>query len=136
VSNLFIQFQANKPSLAKLDLIAPVIVDKPSIVRDEIKKCLRFEIKLQAKPDAQVAWFKDTIALKSSNKYKMDLKKESENLFLACLEIYVCFHMFTNFISTHEIINLVFYYSACQSRIFRKPMVASTKCKLKTMLAN
>ncbi len=89
MSNLFLQFQANKPNLAKLDLIAPTLFDKPVIVRDEIKKCLRFEVRVQAKPDAQVAWLKENVALKAGSKYKIDVKKEPDNVFLAILEIYV-----------------------------------------------
>lgn len=89
VVNAHIQFQANKASLAKTDLIPPTLLDKPSISNDDTKKCIRFECRLRAKPEAQIQWFKDGAALTANAKNKFEVKKDGDNIYIVALEVYV-----------------------------------------------
>lgn len=87
VANIFLQFQGDKAGVAKGDQIPPSIIEKPRIIKDETKRTVRIEVKLKAKPDAQIAWFKEKQSLSSGKKYKIETKKEADNVFLLILEI-------------------------------------------------
>ena len=50
---------------------------------------MRFECKLRAKPEAKIKWLKEKKELTNGKKYKIEMKKESENVFILILEIQV-----------------------------------------------
>ena len=87
------QFQANKGNLAKADLIPPTLLEKPNIITDDSKKSVRFEVRLRAKPEPQVSWLRNNQILKASNKYKFEIRKEADNVFVLVLEILVSFRI-------------------------------------------
>lgn len=87
VANIFLQFEGNKAGLNKGDQLPPSIIEKPKIIKDEIKRTVRIQVKIQAKPEAQFSWFKEKQALKSDKKYKIETKKEADNAYLLILEI-------------------------------------------------
>ena len=66
------------------------MLEKPSIITDDAKKSVRFEVRLRAKPEAQVSWLRNNQILKASNKYKFEVRKEADNVFVLVLEILVC----------------------------------------------
>jgi hypothetical protein len=75
--------------LTKTDLIPPTLLEKPIIISDDAKKSVRFEVRIRAKPEAQVVWLRNSQILRASNKYKFDVRKEAENVFVLVLEILV-----------------------------------------------
>jgi hypothetical protein len=89
IANIFLQFQGDQADVAKADQIPPSVIERPRIIKDEAKKIIRIEVKLKAKPEAQISWIKEKKTLSNSKKYKLETKKESENLFLLILEISV-----------------------------------------------
>lgn len=89
ITNINLQIQGNKASLAKQDLIPPTLIEKPTIVMDGAKKCVRVDVKIRAKPEAKAVWFKDGKQLSQSNKYKFNVKKEADNVYILSLDLYV-----------------------------------------------
>jgi hypothetical protein len=88
IANIFLQFQGDKAGVGKGDQIPPTILEKPKIIKDESKRTVRIEVRMRAKPDATITWFKEKQTLKSDNKkWKIDMKKESNNEFTLILEI-------------------------------------------------
>lgn len=87
IANIFLQFQGDKAGVGKGDQIPPSIIEKPRIIKDESKRTVRFEVKLRAKPDPQIKWFKEKQELTNGKKYKIETKKEADNVFLLILEI-------------------------------------------------
>lgn len=88
-ANIFLQFQGDQAGVAKGEQIPPSIIERPRIIKDETKRTVRIECKLRAKPDPQVKWIRDKQELTNGKKYKVEIKKESDNLFLLVLEILV-----------------------------------------------
>jgi len=86
-----LQFQGDNAGLDKGEQIAPSIIERPKIIKDEAKRTVRFECKLRAKPEAKIKWLKEKKELTNGKKYKIETKKESENVFLLILEISVRF---------------------------------------------
>lgn len=91
IANIFLQFQGDKAGVSKGDQIPPSIIEKPKIIKDETKRTVRIEVRLRAKPDAQISWFKEKTAITAGKKYKTEVKKEADNTFLLILEISVRF---------------------------------------------
>lgn len=89
IANIFLQFQGDKAGVGKGDQIPPSILEKPKIIKDETKRTVRIEVKMRAKPDAQISWFKEKQALTAGKKYKTEVKKEADNVFTLILEISV-----------------------------------------------
>lgn len=89
VANIYLQFQGDQAGVAKADQLPPSILEKPKIIKDEAKRTVRIEVKLRAKPEAQITWFKEKQSLKSDKKYKIETKKEADNVFILILEISV-----------------------------------------------
>lgn len=87
VANVFLQFEGNQAGLNKGDQLPPSIIEKPKIIKDEAKRTVRIEVRIRAKPEAQITWLKEKTTLKSDKKYKIESKKESDNVFLLILEI-------------------------------------------------
>jgi hypothetical protein len=49
-------------------------------------------VRLRAKPEPSVSWLRNNQILKASNKYKIEIRKEADNVFVLILEILVsCF---------------------------------------------
>ncbi len=88
-ANIFLQFQGDQAGVAKGEQIPPSIIERPLIIKDEAKRTVRIECKLRAKPDPQVKWIRDKQELTNGKKYKVEVKKEADNLFLLILEILV-----------------------------------------------
>ncbi len=86
-ANIFLQFKGDKAGVAKGDQIPPSIIEKPRIIKDEAKKTVRFEVRIRAKPDAQITWFREKSQLSNTKKYKIDIKKENDNVFLLSLDV-------------------------------------------------
>ncbi len=80
--------------MGKGDQIPPSMIEKPRIINDEAKKTVRIECKLRAKPDPQIVWFKEKQAITTGRKYKIETKKEADNIFLLCIDILVSFAQF------------------------------------------
>ncbi len=93
-ANIFLQFQGDQAGVAKGEQIPPSIIERPRIIKDETKRTVRIECKLRAKPDPQVKWFRDKQELTNGKKYKVEVKKEADNLFLLVLEILVRINFF------------------------------------------
>ena len=93
IANIYLQFQGDNAGLDKGDQIAPSIIERPKIIKDEAKRTVRFECKLRAKPEAKIKWLKEKKELTNGKKYKIETKKESENVFLLILEISVRFSL-------------------------------------------
>jgi hypothetical protein len=89
IANIHLQFQGDAAGLDKGDQIAPSIIEKPKIIKDEAKKTVRFECKLRAKPEAKIKWLKEKTDLANGKKYKIETKKDTttENVFILILEI-------------------------------------------------
>ena len=75
--------------MGKGDQIPPSMIEKPRIIKDETKKTVRIECKLRAKPDPQIVWFKEKQTITNGRKYKIETKKEADNIFLLCIDILV-----------------------------------------------
>jgi hypothetical protein len=91
IANIYLQFQGDNAGLDKGEQIAPSIIERPKIIKDEAKRTVRFECKLRAKPEAKIKWLKEKKELTNGKKYKIETKKESENVFILILEISVRF---------------------------------------------
>jgi hypothetical protein len=89
IANIFLQFQGEKAGVGKGDQIPPSILERPKIIKDETKKTVRIEVKMRAKPEAQISWFKEKQSLANGKKHKIEVKKEADNVFLLILEISV-----------------------------------------------
>ncbi|CAF0846330.1 unnamed protein product [Brachionus calyciflorus] len=87
VANIFLQFEGNQAGLNKGDQLPPSIIAKPKIIKDEAKRTVRIEVRIRAKPEAQITWLKEKTSLKNDKKYKIESKKESDNVYLLTLEI-------------------------------------------------
>lgn len=87
IANIYLQFQGDKADVGKSDMIPPTVTEKPKIVKDDAKRMVRFEVRMKAKPQMDVAWFKEKTALINNKKHKIELKKEADNVFLLTLEI-------------------------------------------------
>lgn len=109
--------------MGKGEQIPPSILEKPKIIKDEVKKTVRFEVKLRAKPDAQITWLKEKTTLTNGKKYKIETKKEADNTFLLILEISVILITTNSTIGAHI---------SCFNRTLALKMVAYTKFKPKT----
>ena len=59
IANIYLQFQGDNAGLDKGDQIAPSIIERPKIIKDEAKRTVRFECKLSAKPEAKIKWLKE-----------------------------------------------------------------------------
>ena len=73
--------------MAKSDLIAPCLLEVPRVIRDAVKKSVRIECKLRAKPDAQIKWLRDKKELINGKKHKLSSKKEPDGTFTLTLEV-------------------------------------------------
>jgi hypothetical protein len=95
-----LQFQGDQAKAGKDDQLPPSILEKPKIIKDEAKKTVRFECRLRAKPDPQITWLKDKTVLTSGKKFKIETKKESDNIFILILEISVTSRFFGLYLSS------------------------------------
>ena len=75
--------------VGKGDTIPPSVIERPRIIKNDTNRSVRFEVKLRAKPEPQISWFKEKSALVNGNKFKIDVKKEADNVFIMTLEIKV-----------------------------------------------
>lgn len=89
IANIYLQFQGEQAEVAKSDSLPPTVIEKPRIIKDDAKRVVRFEVRMRAKPEMDVAWFKEKTALTNNKKHKIEIKKESDNVFLLSLEISV-----------------------------------------------
>jgi len=110
VANIFLTFQGDVAGVSKVDQTPPSMIDKPKIIKDEIKKTVRIECRVRAIPDAQITWFKEKQTITSSKKYKIESKKEPDNTFLLSIDILVIIlFIFYFFFSSTQLNNLGFF---------------------------
>jgi len=89
IANIYLQFEGEQGGVKKSDALPPSVIEKPRIIKDEAKRKVRFEVRMRAKPQMDVAWFKNKQPLTNDKKYKIDIQKEADNVFLLSLEVSV-----------------------------------------------
>ena len=67
--------------------IAPSAVEKPKIIPSEDGSCVKFEIRIKARPKPTVTWYRGTTVVKDNSRIKTTMKEIGENLYLIVLEI-------------------------------------------------
>lgn len=87
IANIYLQFQGDQAGVGKADTLPPSVIEKPRIVKDDAKRIVRFEVRMRAKPQMDVTWFKEKTTLVNNKKHKIECKKESENVYLLSLDI-------------------------------------------------
>ncbi len=89
IANIYLQFEGESGEVKKSDALPPSVIEKPRIIKDEAKCKVRFEVRMRAKPQMDVSWFMNKKPLTNDKKYKIDVQKEADNVFLLSLEVSV-----------------------------------------------